>query len=203
MKLNRILNKKVLKYVFIISIIVMIAYYLSNTKEGFVPIKRSCTTADGKRGIHQGFNYTDLEVTCKTYGITCPSGFNAGSLNTNDPTKNTLTRCVKDIQMCNDNSDYDKRRNTCKDTNSGVSTPVRSGAVCATTSTDEEIYVSGSFCQIAKKANPSCTIPVSGQRLTFNPILQRCVLPCSANTYGDGKYPPIAYTCINNIYLKG
>ena len=161
-------------------------------------VDRSCTMPDGTNGIHLGYGYSNLEFTCKTYGISCPSGFTAGSLNTDDPAKAELTRCVKNIQMCNDNSDYDKQRNRCKDTNSGKITSVRSGAVCVANPQNEEIYVSGSFCQIAKKANPSCIERSNNDpQTTFNTRLQRCVLPCSDRygTYGKGKYPPGSHLC--------
>jgi hypothetical protein len=201
MKLRRILNIKVLKYVLILSIIAAIAYYFYSNTEGFESRVYTCTLPNGRTGRFLGMGYSNLTYTCKTYGVSCPSGYHAGSLNTNVGSLSGLTRCVKDIQMCNDNSDYDELTNTCKDTNSGDSTPLRPNAQCVK-GADEDTYVSGSFCQIAKKNSPSCTSsnsPPGYTGLTFNTSLQRCVLPCydtgSLLGYGNGKYPPSQYVC--------
>ena len=205
--MNRIvkslLNKKVLKYVLILSIIAAIAYYFYTNNEGFTT-NYSCSLPNGvsgSGGILLGKNNTNLAQTCKSYGVSCPSGFSAGSLNTNIQSLSSLTRCVKNIQMCNDNSDYNEMTNKCRDNNSGQPTPVKPGAVCVKGS-DENKFVSGSICQIAKKSIPSCDDPphLNDPHLTFNTTLQRCVLPCYnrniVNGYHIGKYPPKAYSCI-------
>jgi len=202
MKLNRIVNKKVLKCILILSIIAAIAYYFYRNKEGFQ--SRICTRSNGLPGNYYSKNYYDVTKTCKSYGVVCPNGFESGSLNTNDPTKQHLNRCVKNIQMCNDDSDYNPISNTCKDSYSGEATPLLSGAVCSA-GIGEERYVPqdinrnyvGSWCQIAKRDNPSCGVNGINLNsyleprplLTFNTTLQKCVFCANDIVYGKGKIP--------------
>jgi len=201
MKLNRsFLNKKVLKYVLILSLIAVIVYYFTTTTEGFQS-STTCTLPNGSSGIYYTQSNRYYLWTCKNYGVVCPSGFESGSLNTEDPVKSKLNRCVKNIQMCDDNSDYNEKTNSCKDSYTGQSTPLRSGAVCSK-GAGEEKYVSGSWCQIAKTAKPTCgprlQYPGDNVLMTFNDNLQKCVYCSSGDTYGKGKHPPVPFACYPN-----
>ena len=161
-------------------VLLITVYTISSTNEGFYQATATGTgmtyvldetgrvCSGGKKKV--GTTNKPMADTPFLTGMSCPAGFTPGYLSYNDT---VLTNCIKNIQVCDDGYKYNKNvtdNKFCQNIfNKNDRKTTKGGAVCPLPKGDEIRIIDSAYCQIVKKATPTCT---SG--FTYDNTINKC-----------------------------
>jgi hypothetical protein len=146
-------------------ILLITIYTMNSTNEGFYQATGTGMTyvldetgrvcSGGKKKV--GVTGKPMSDSNFLEGISCPAGFTAAYLSYYN---SIVASCVKNIQVCDDGYKYNKNVTDgkfCQNIfNSNDRKTTKGGAVCPLPKGDEIRIIDTAYCQIAKKATPTC-----------------------------------------------